>query len=270
MGQPCAVVFAVIYLLQLESELLNTIDKQHHPILFKRFIDDVFAIFKCHQDAKDFIDKYNKLHNSIKLTVDISKSVIFMDLTITIDTKQVQGDATLLIHDLKTSLYQKPTNKYLYLSPLSFHTPTIFFNFILSELRRYCLYCSEIQDYNTIKLAFHKRLLDRGYTEGYLHHIFTTPISRNELLRHLSLTYNTTMTPSTPALDPLIFVTTRTPRTDLLHLQHCLAAPESVFSTPEGSTIFNRIIICNKTTKNLEQLLISSHLSTPVADKYFS
>jgi hypothetical protein len=48
MGQPCAVVFAVIYLLQLETELLNTIDTKHHPILFKRFIDDIFAIFTCH------------------------------------------------------------------------------------------------------------------------------------------------------------------------------------------------------------------------------
>ena len=260
MGQPCAVVFAVIYLLQLEKELLDTINIDHHPILFKRFIDDVFAIFKNGQDAKTFIDKYNNLHNSIKLTSDIAMSVTIMDLTVTIHPT---------LHTIKTTLYQKPTNKYLYLTPLSFHQPTIFFNFINSELKRYCLYCSDTEEYNKIKLEFHNRLLSRGYTKGYLFHIFTFPIHRTELLSDLKSSYNTRRE-ETVSLEPLVFVTTRTPRTERLQLQKCLTAPESVFSTVEGSAIFNRIIVCNKTTSNLQQLLITSNFTTPVADEYFA
>ena len=65
MGQPCAVVFAVIYLLQLEVDLLKSIYTPKRPLFFIRFIDDIFAIFKSTSDALSFITLYNKLHTSI-------------------------------------------------------------------------------------------------------------------------------------------------------------------------------------------------------------
>jgi hypothetical protein len=86
MGQPCAVVFAVIYLLQLEVDLLKSIYIHNRPLFFIRFIDDIFAIFKSTTDAHTFITLYNKLHDSIKLTYDISNTVIIMDLTVSIIT----------------------------------------------------------------------------------------------------------------------------------------------------------------------------------------
>ena len=218
-------------------------------------------------DAVNFVDKYNNLHNSIKLTTDISKSVVIMDITVSINTIHIHD---YQFYDIKTTLYQKPSNKYLYLSPLSFHQPSIFFNFINSELKRYCLYCSDNADYNKIKTAFYNRLISRGYTRGYLFYIFTSKISRTELLHDLATTYNSPPQPHLPPLDPLIFITTRTPRTDQLQLQKCLVAPEYVLASVEGAAIFNRIILCNKTTNNLEQLLIQSNFDTPVAKEFFT
>jgi hypothetical protein len=269
MGQPCAVVFAVIYLFQLEKELLDSIPKHNHPLLFKRFIDDIIAIFKCTTDANNFITAYNKLHASITLTFDIDTTVTIMDITISIKDSpsppsSLQSPTKQLY--LHTILFQKPTNKYLYLTPHSFHHPSIFFNFINSELKRYRLYCSDDNDYETVKQAFRERLLARGYTTNYLHYIFVIPYIRAELLAALELTYkiNPTTPPESP-LEALIFPTVSTPRTDRLNINKCLQTPEYVLSSIEGATIFNRIIICKRTTSNLEQLLTSSSLSTPVA-----
>jgi hypothetical protein len=259
MGQPCAVVFAVIYLLQLEVDLLKSIYSPNRPLFFIRFIDDIFAIFKCTSDALSFITLYNNLHTSIKLTYDIADTVTIMDLTVTI-TKPLDRVPTL-----STSIFQKATNKYLYLTPHSYHHPTIFHNFITSELKRYRLYCSEDKDFDATKTAFRDRLLARGYEPGFLLLLFNAPIHRAQLLIDLTRSYQTTTTTPTEELQPLVFITARTPRTQSCNIQACLAVPEYVYSTIAGKEIFNRVIVCNKTTDNLEQLLITSDF-TP-ADK---
>ena len=178
-----------------------------------------------------------------------------MDLTVTISNPQPDT------FTLTTSIFQKPTNKYLYLTPNSYHHPSIFANFITSELSRYRLYCSDDSNFLTTKTAFYERLLNRGYRNSYLYPLFNTPISRTHLLTKLFQTYNIpTNSPSISTLSPLVFVTPRTPKTEALNIQSCLTVPEYVYSTIEGTEIFDRIIICNKTTANLEQLLLTSEL----------
>jgi hypothetical protein len=169
---------------------------------------------------------------------------------------------------LATAIFQKPTNKYLYITPKSYHHPSIFANFITSELRRYRLYCSEDSDYQATKTLFYDRLLSRGYQHSYLHLLFNTPVHRPHLLAQLSLTYSSLTSPLSPQKPPpLVFVTPRTPKTEYMNIQRCLKVPEYVYSTMEGTEIFNRIIICNKITANLDQLLITSILPPTKEDK---
>jgi hypothetical protein len=150
------------------------------------------------------------------------------------------------------------------LTPHSYHHPSIFYNFITSELNRYRLYCSEDSDFEATKSAFHERLLARGYTHCYLSLLFNNTPDRASLLEKLARSYSRVISKNTSHTQhpPLIFITARTPKTEFLNLRQCLEIPEYVYSTIEGTEIFNRIIICNKTTSNLAQLALTSAIST--------
>jgi hypothetical protein len=258
MGTPVAVVFAVIYLLQLEFILLSTIPEEEKPLLFKRFIDDIFAVFRTAADAKSFIEKYNTLHESITLTHQRGKKVVFLDLTIEIETPHY--------YRFKTTIYQKAINKYLYLLPSSYHQPQIFSNFIFSELKRYRLYCSDDDDFINLKRDFHTRLMNRGFQPSYLIKYFSIVITRQELFNKLRLSFKLTHSKATNALPPLIFKTFNTPRIAQLQLGRILQPPEHVTITSLAVDIFDRIIVCLKTTPNINDLFISSKLHTLIAD----
>jgi hypothetical protein len=264
MGTPVAVVFAVIYLLQLEKKLMESIPDINKPLLYARYIDDIFAIFRNAVDAKSFMDKINDLHPSISFTFEIANKVDFLDLTLSIKKHPMHYCS------ISTSLYQKPINKYLYLLPFSFHLPHIFANFILSELNRYRLVCSDEEDFLNKKSAFHHRLQERGFTASYLLNIFSIPLNRSDLLVKNELTYQSLTKPPQNNPSPLILKIINTPRTLKLDLGRCLRVPDFVKTSKISVDIFDRIIICNCTSKNIEQLLISSKLSTPVADDFFT
>jgi hypothetical protein len=75
MGTPCAVVVANIFLIYLETVTLKLLDKNiwNKTIFFKRYIDDIFAIFNSLEDAQYFMLKYNSAHPKIKLTIKYSQ-----------------------------------------------------------------------------------------------------------------------------------------------------------------------------------------------------
>ena len=55
MGTPCAVVYACLFLDEYERGILSSLP--YKPIIYKRYIDDVFAIFETIEQAKQFTDK---------------------------------------------------------------------------------------------------------------------------------------------------------------------------------------------------------------------
>lgn len=61
------------------------------------------------------------------------------------------------------TIYQKERNIYQYIPMMSEHSPYIFQNFIIQELKRYRLACTSDTDYNKICTLFSQRLTARGY-----------------------------------------------------------------------------------------------------------
>ena len=82
------------------------------PLLWKRYIDDIFLIWPCDENSlTEFIEHLNTVHPTIKVTSDISDTKIsFLDLTIYIKQSA-----------LHTMLYTKPTDRHMYLNYLSEH-----------------------------------------------------------------------------------------------------------------------------------------------------
>ena len=100
MGSPLAPVLANIFMGHHENNWLNNYAGSG-PIIYKRFVDDIFCLFNDQNDAQDFLTYLNKQHPNIKFTNDPEKngSLPFLDVNI---RKGEDGY-------FETSIYHKPS-----------------------------------------------------------------------------------------------------------------------------------------------------------------
>ena len=105
MGTKMAPAYAKLFMAELEEKLLENYPTT--PIMWKRYIDDVFCIWPGGpDDLKIFIDYLNQSHPTIKFTYECSHSTIdFLDLTI------YKGERYKTSHKLDIKLFFKKTNK---------------------------------------------------------------------------------------------------------------------------------------------------------------
>jgi hypothetical protein len=161
MGTPSAVVFACLFMGTLERAWMEK--HKSKLLLFKRFIDDGFGIsLTDEKETQEILEEFNNLHPNIKINSVVSKcSVDFLDLTIYKDGNKI-----------RTKIFQKPLNAYLYLPFSSYHANHVKTGFIRGELIRYVRNCSLEKDFLKIRKDFYVRLLSRGYPSTFLLPIF--------------------------------------------------------------------------------------------------
>lgn len=68
MGRPLSPVLANIFKEMFESELLTNLNGV--PLLWLRYVDDVFAVYPNNFDSNLFLLQLNRLVGSIKFTVE--------------------------------------------------------------------------------------------------------------------------------------------------------------------------------------------------------
>jgi hypothetical protein len=181
MGTPAAVPFACLFVYEVEHRVFQTTNMQ--PLLYKRYIDDIYLIVRCREEATTFFGAFNdKVVPTIRcgsITIDLS-SGIFLDL----ETFKGPRFAVSGILDVKT--YQKVQNRYLYLAPNSFHNRAVFTSTIVSELNRYRLTCNSDADFYNMRSLFYQRLVARGFNTIYLNSVFPFHHTRAHLLSLLA------------------------------------------------------------------------------------
>jgi hypothetical protein len=157
-GSPCSPPYANLYLAHIESQL-KELAPSLWPSLFKRFIDDGFAIFETESQAIEWLNRYQSMRPRINLKWMVSKHTInFMDLVIAKDMA-VPGDTVPLV----ITTFQKVMNKYLYLPFTSHHPKHVFAGVIIGELIRYVVTNTKECDYIRMAMLFKDRLSRRGY-----------------------------------------------------------------------------------------------------------
>jgi hypothetical protein len=172
MGTPMAVVIANIYMAMLEELLKDklTLLNIDWPHFYKRFIDDMFLIFRgpCTK-ASEFLTLFIEMVPSIKCEKfgDIGSKVDFLDLTI-FKGERFQKEGKL---DIRT--FQKPQNAYMYIPLSSDHPKDMFKSFVQGELRRYIRNNSSKAGFTHMAKVFIARLLDRGYDPAILKEWFS-------------------------------------------------------------------------------------------------
>jgi hypothetical protein len=178
MGTPTAVVYSNIFLYGIEKQIfpLNT------PLYYTRYIDDIYAVFCNAERAQAYVNSFNDFCPSINLeAVTIGRTGIILDLEVSLKEHPLPSPHDLIHH----KIYQKPRNIYQYIPTTSEHKPSLFKSFVLQELNRYSLACTDTSDLADIIASFNARLLARSYDPSILQQAIISLRPRETLLQDL-------------------------------------------------------------------------------------
>ena len=154
MGTKLAPSYANIFMGELETKTLESYDKK--PLLWVRFIDDIFCIWTHgEQELIKFHEHLNSFHESIKYTIEHSyEKVVFLDTWV----KKLKD---ILI----VELYTKPTDTHNYLHFTSSHPKHTKRAGPYSQFLRIRRNCTLQSDYIKHSLKMKRHYLERGYPE---------------------------------------------------------------------------------------------------------
>ena len=153
MGTALAPNYANLFMDRFETKALAGYPIK--PLVWKRFIDDVFCIWTHGVEAfKEFTKYLNSIHPSIKFTYEFSEEKIdFLDTTVKLDENR----------RLITTLYNKPTDTHLYLDFTSAHPKTVMDKGPYGQYLRLRRICTLDKDFESNAHKLTGYYLNRGY-----------------------------------------------------------------------------------------------------------
>ena len=97
MGSPLGPILANIFVGYHEAHLFST---SSLPLVYKRYVDDTFSIFRCRNDFVTFLNHLNVLHPALKFTYETEEDgkLAFLDVLVHKNTS-----------NFTISVYRKPT-----------------------------------------------------------------------------------------------------------------------------------------------------------------
>lgn len=162
MGKRFAPALANLYL--LEFDLKATTGFSIKPLLFWRYLDDVFFIWPGDVDSlKEYESYLNSLIPGIKITLEHHTDKIPF-----LDTEIYKQDNTL-----HTRTYFKPTDTHQLLHTDSFHPKHTFRGLLKSQLIRFKRLSSTKQDYDITCKELFSHLTKRGYKHNIMRKLKT-------------------------------------------------------------------------------------------------
>ena len=161
MGTAFSPTIANIFMSVILRRFIRT--QQHHPLLLKRYIDDIFIIWtKSLKQLDTFLTELNNFHPSLHYTHEHStESTDFLDLTV------YKGPHFQHTKHLDTKTFQKAQNLYQYLHFTSCHQRSIHKAIIIGECVRYVRSNTTKENYNRMVQLFETRLHVRGYPPSF-------------------------------------------------------------------------------------------------------
>ena len=152
MGSKCAPSLACLYMADFEERYVYPYATQ--PLLWKRYIDDIFIIW-THGDTtlNAFVSYLNNCHPSIKFAV--TKSTLQVDFLDLIVKKTKDG--------ISTELFIKPTSSLAYLHRTSCRRRHVFTSLPYGEFLRVRRNCSEDSTFDQYADRLKQAFCTRGY-----------------------------------------------------------------------------------------------------------
>ena len=229
----------------LETTRLLKNWKGTKPLLWRRFIDDIFFVWVGREDElKDFINHLNSQHRLIKFTANYdfeTRSTPFLDMEVYIDS---QGF-------IQTDLYRKECARVQYLLPESCHPGHITKNIPYSLAYRLLRICSKQESFMRRLQELKQDLISRGYRVRIIDDAFNRvmKVTREEALKRVEAKENTrevlsvTFHPGLPSVS------------NILKKHHGVMIAED----PEMQDIFTApSLVCYRRSKNLKEYLVKA------------
>ena len=88
MGSPSGPTLANAFLCHSKKNWLNECPSQFKPVIYRRYVDDIFVLFKSKEHLKLFVNDTNSKHRNIKFTFETEDSNNFSDVKITRKNKR--------------------------------------------------------------------------------------------------------------------------------------------------------------------------------------
>lgn len=235
MGNPCAPSCANLFLKKMDDAAVHY---YLPPLLFSRFLDDIFFVWNSSLDElKKFETYLNSLIPNINLTFTVSPvSVDFLDVTVFKTFEN--GTCTL-----QTRPYFKTTDTHQLLHKASFHPKHTFLSIIKSQFIRFKRLSSFKDDYNASCRILSSVLRTRGYSKRLLRSY------QNEVWH----TYNTssTLIDTKPEILPMVITYDSVGLQSVRKWRHIISQ-NATFSS-------FKLISAYRIHKNLRSLLNRSH-----------
>ena len=145
---------------RFEKKLFSTLTRL--PIFWKRFLDDVFAIWTfSSRELDEFFTSLNSFSQFIKFTMEFDRlSTNFLDVTV------FKGPFFHLTGILSTKLYTKPTACLTLLDPSSYHPIKTFEGIVLAQTMRISRLSSSTNDFDSSVHKLFATLFQQGYDKS--------------------------------------------------------------------------------------------------------
>ncbi len=199
MGTTFSVIYAVIFMIRLETPIVNDERFSMYIRLYKRFIDDLFLIWTGPSDKlcefrKALVTADEAISfdwsgygtqqdavNPLLVTARRHEQVNFLDLDMSLQRKVGRTGTTIRVIFRP---YHKPGNAYAYIPFSSFHGRHTFRGWVLAEILRLLTHSSTLEIWREETMVFYHRLCSRGYPRWFLRTVFQeiTWSRRSELL----------------------------------------------------------------------------------------
>ena len=133
------------------------------PVYYRRYVDDIFVLFKSQDHLVKFRDYFNKCHPNMSFTFEQEKNgkLSFLDVEVS-----HQGNKFV------TTVYRKPTFSGVYTHFDSFLPSTYKFGMIYTLVFRCFRICSDWNKFHNEIILLKDIFLKNGYTVSFIDKCF--------------------------------------------------------------------------------------------------
>ena len=151
------------FLVYHEKNWLERCPLEHRPLYYRRYVDDIFALFNSPEHLQCFPSYLNSCHRNISFTIENEKDnrMSFLDVNII----REQGEFT-------TSVYRKPTFSGIYTNFDSFLPSSNKISLLHTFLYRSFRICSDWTKFHLELVNLIDLFKSNGYPENFIKNCF--------------------------------------------------------------------------------------------------
>ena len=159
MGSPIGPTLSNVFLCYHEKIWLQNCLSEFKPVIYRRYVDDTFLLFRSKHHIEKFRNHLNRQHKNIKFIsseTENENSISFLDTKITRDNNKFM-----------TSVYRKPTFSGVFTNFKSSIPKSYKYNLLFTLLHRAFKLCSNVerfhQEIDKLKTIFE----NNGYSKSF-------------------------------------------------------------------------------------------------------